>query len=186
MSDQTAKKERSPLFKMVRRGATKTFTFLGVPANSILVFFAFVLILLNVYPLLSLIVSSFQAVNGNSVPASDWDVLVWDIWERGPREFVAQGSFTGYYWWTVLFSSDLAVGNFWLPLARSLLVSTFACIFSILFGGIMAFLITRTNMPFKKFLTAIFIFPYIMPQWTLALFWKNFFINTTVTGGYIG
>jgi iron(III) transport system permease protein len=125
-------------------------------------------------------------VNGNSVPVSDWDILVWDIWEKGPREYVPEGSFTGYYWWSILFSSDLAVGNFWLPLARSLLVSTFACIFAILFGGVMAFLITRTNMPFKKFVTAIFIFPYIMPQWTLALFWKNFFVNTTVTGGYVG
>ncbi|MCR5078561.1 MAG: iron ABC transporter permease [Bacilli bacterium] len=181
MSAANAKKERSPIFKIVRRGATKTFTFLGVPANSILVFFAVILLMLNVYPLLSLILSSFTVAAPNSVPASDWDILVWDIWTYGERQYAEQGSFTGYYWWSVLFSGDLAVGNFWLPLARSLLVSTFACVFAILFGGIMAFLITRTNMPFKKFIGAIFIFPYIMPQWTLALFWKNFFITTDFT-----
>ena len=181
MSAATETKERSPFFKVVRRGATKTFTFLGVPANSILVFFAIALLLLNVYPLVSLIVSSFTVVANGSVPVSEWEVLVWDIWERGPREYVPAGSFTFYYWWSILFSSDLAVGNFWLPLGRSLLISTFACVFSILFGGVMAFLITRSNMPFKKLIGAIFIFPYIMPQWTLALFWKNFFITTDFT-----
>ncbi len=181
MPGASVKKERSPIFKIVRRGATKTFTFLGVPANSILVFFAFVLLLLNIYPLFTLVVSSFSVQAANSVPVSDWDVTVWNIWDLGEREYAALGSPTGYYWWTILVSSDLATGFFWLPLARSLLVSVFACIFSIVFGGIMAFLITRSNMPFKKFIGAIFIFPYIMPQWTLALFWKNFFITTNFT-----
>ena len=181
MPDASAKKERSPFFKIVRRGATKTFTFLGVPANSILVFFAAVLLLLNVYPLFTLITSSFTVQAANSVPVDQWDVTVWDIWAYGERQYAEQGSATGYYWWSVLFSSERAVGNFWLPLGNSLLVSVFACIFSILFGGVMAFLITRSNMPFKKLIGAIFIFPYIMPQWTLALFWKNFFITTNFT-----
>ena len=180
MSDASATKERSPFFKIVRRGATKTFTFLGVPANSILVFFAAILLLLNIYPLFSLVVQSFT-VQAANVPVSDWDILIWNEWDNGPREYAAVGSATGYYWWSILFSSELAVGNFWLPLGNSLLVSVFACVFSILFGGVMAFLITRTNMPFKKFIGAIFIFPYIMPQWTLALFWKNFFITTNFT-----
>lgn len=53
-------------------------------------------------------------------------------------------------------------------------------------GGLTAYLITRTDMPFKKFISAVFIFPYIMPQWTLALFWKNFFISTNCASGYVG
>ena len=181
MSAAVANKERSPFIKTVRRGATKTLTFFGVPANSILVMFAVVLLLLNVLPFLSLLISSFTVSAEGVVPVSDWGIDVWNIWEQGEREYVSAGSFTFYNWWSILFSSKLAVGNFWLPLARSLLVSVFACIFSILFGGVMAFLITRTNMPFKKFIGAIFIFPYIMPQWTLALFWKNFFITTDFT-----
>lgn len=181
MSDTCVSKQRSPFFKSVRRGKQKALTFLGVPANTILVFFAVVLLILNVLPFLSLLISSFTVSAVGVVPSSDWDITTWNVWEQGPREYVAQGSLTLYNWWTILFSSDLAVGNFWLPLARSLLVSVFACIFSILFGGLMAFMITRTNMPFKKFIGAIFIFPYIMPQWTLALFWKNFFITTEFT-----
>ena len=180
MSDATATK-KTPFLKIVKRGTTKTLTFLGVPANSILVIFAVALILLNVLPLLSLLISSLTVSAPGVVPVSDWDILIWNVWEKGERQYLPEGAFTFYNWWTILFSSDLAVGNFWLPLGRSLLVSVFACVFSILFGGIMAFMITRTNMPFKKFIGAIFIFPYIMPQWTLALFWKNFFITTEFT-----
>ena len=181
MSDPSAQKERAPFFKVVRRGATKTLTFLGVPAYSILVFFAVTLLFLNVVPLISLVISSLTVSAAGVVPVSDWALTDWDVWTKGPREYLAEGEFTWYNWWSILFSPDLAAGNFWIPLARSLLVSVFACIFAILFGGLMAFLITRTNMPFKKFIGAIFIFPYIMPQWTLALFWKNFFITTDFT-----
>ena len=45
---------------------------------------------------------------------------------------------------------------------------------------------TRTNLKFKKYLSSIFIFPYIMPQWTLAVMWQNLFNSNAVTGGNDG
>lgn len=54
--------------------------------------------------------------------------------------------------------------------------------FNSLYGGFFAFLITRTNMKFKKYLSSIFIFPYIMPQWTLAVVWQNMFNSNAVLG----
>ena len=56
------------------------------------------------------------------------------------------------------------------------------CVVSILFGGLFAFLITRTNLAWRKYLSSIFIFPYIMPQWTLAVVWQNLFNSNAVTG----
>ena len=38
------------------------------------------------------------------------------------------------------------------------------------------------NLRFKKYLSSIFIFPYIMPQWTLAVVWQNVFNSNLVTG----
>ena len=46
----------------------------------------------------------------------------------------------------------------------------------------MAFLVTRTNLAWKKYLSSIFIFPYIMPQWTLAVVWQHMFNSNAVTG----
>ncbi|MBQ2213852.1 MAG: iron ABC transporter permease, partial [Erysipelotrichaceae bacterium] len=72
--------------------------------------------------------------------------------------------------------------NLWTPLLNTTILALGACVFSILFGGIFAYLITRTNMAFKKYLSSIFIFPYIMPQWTLAVVWQNLFNSNAVTG----
>ena len=81
-----------------------------------------------------------------------------------------------------LFTSRLAKTNLWTPLLNTTILAMGACSFAILFGGIFAYLVTRTNMSFKKYLSSIFIFPYIMPQWTLAVVWQNLFNSNTVTG----
>ena len=81
-----------------------------------------------------------------------------------------------------LFTSRLAKTNLWTPLINTLLMSVGACVVSIIFGGIMAFLVTRTNLACRKYLSSIFIFPYIMPQWTLAVVWQNLFNSNAVTG----
>lgn len=85
-----------------------------------------------------------------------------------------------------LFTSNLAKTNLWSPLWNTLVLSLFSCVAAIVFGGLFAFLVTRTNMKCKKYLSSIFIFPYIMPQWTLALVWKNMFNSAAITGGKDG
>ena len=84
--------------------------------------------------------------------------------------------------YTDLFTSRLAKTNLWTPLINTTYLAIGSCSFAILFGGIFAYLVTRTNMAFKKYLSSIFIFPYIMPQWTLAVVWQNLFNSNQVTG----
>lgn len=81
-----------------------------------------------------------------------------------------------------LFTSGLAKTNLWKPLMNTTILAIGSCTFAILFGGVFAYLVTRTNMAFKKYLSSIFIFPYIMPQWTLAVVWQNLFNSNAVTG----
>ena len=81
-----------------------------------------------------------------------------------------------------LFTSKLAKTNLWTPLINTVWLAVGTCIVSILFGGIMAFLVTRTNLAWKQYLSSIFIFPYIMPQWTLAVVWQHMFNSNAVTG----
>ena len=81
-----------------------------------------------------------------------------------------------------LFTSKLAKTNLWNPLINTVWLAVGTCIVSILFGGIMAFLVTRTNLAWKSYLSSIFIFPYIMPQWTLAVVWQHMFNSNAVTG----
>ena len=81
-----------------------------------------------------------------------------------------------------LFTSKMAQKNLWEPLWNTVKLSVGSCIVSIIYGGIFAFLITRTNLAFWGYLSSIFIFPYIMPQWTLAVVWQNLFNSNAVTG----
>ena len=80
-----------------------------------------------------------------------------------------------------LFTIRMAKKNLWTPLLNTVYLAVGTCVVSILFGGIFAFLITRTNLAWRKYLSSIFIFPYIMPQWTLAVVWQNLFNSNAVT-----
>lgn len=88
--------------------------------------------------------------------------------------------------YTDLFTSRLFMTNLVKPLINTVFLAVLTCLISILFGGIFAFLVTRTNMKLKKYLSSIFIFPYIMPQWTLAVVWQNLFNSNAVVGASDG
>ncbi len=81
-----------------------------------------------------------------------------------------------------LFTGNVSKTNLWTPLLNTVILAVFSCVVAILYGGIFAFLVTRTNLSCKKYLSSIFIFPYIMPQWTLAMVWKNLFDSNLITG----
>ncbi len=91
------------------------------------------------------------------------------------------GDLTLYHWGKVLFSS-ISKKTFYEPLLNTILVALGTCFVSISFGGMVAWLVTRTNMRFKSAISTLFIFPYIMPSWTLAMAWLNFFKNSRVGG----
>ena len=158
-------KQKHTFSKWLNQGKT----WIGMPANSILVIFGILLLFLTIAPLIYVIIDTFT-VHMMEVP------LI-------PNSKI--GDFTIYHYKT-LFASSKSWHLFYKPLLNSLWTSALACVFAILFGGVVAYLITRTNLKFKKLISTVFIFPYIMPQWTLALFWKNLFMSTSCTGGYAG
>ncbi len=88
--------------------------------------------------------------------------------------------------WIDLFTGRLAKQNLWRPLSNSFFLAVLTCVISLLYGGIFAYMVTRTDMKYKKYLSTIFIFPYIMPQWTLAVVWQRLFNSNVVTGGSDG
>ena len=151
-----------------KKAMNRGLSFFGLPANSILVIFGILLLILTFVPLIYVVIDSLT-VHIMEAPALGLTV----------------GDFTFAHWEEV-FAGRNSLSYFRQPLGNSLFVSVLSCIFAVLFGGTVAYLVTRTNMPFKKFVSSVFIFPYIMPQWTLALFWKNFFVSTNCTGGYVG
>lgn len=150
----------------------KVKAFFSKPANIILVAFSILLVLLTLYPLCELLHHTFI------VHATDVTVL------PGTRK----GDLTIQSWKKLLCTSahKYSMINFYKPMLNSVILAALSAIFALIFGGSVAWLVTRSNLKAKKFISTVFIFPYIMPSWTLALFWLNMFKNPQVGTGSAG
>ena len=143
------------------------------PENIIAVFFALFLSAAVIYPLIKMVLSSMTVQSSYEARALKEEYGV----------SLKRGKLTLLYWPYLLFNkgtADYSANFFWTPLYRSMLMSLVACLLAVGAGGVMAFLVTRTNIPFKKFISTVFIFPYIIPSWSLAIFWTNFFKNSMI------
>ncbi len=142
----------------------KVKTFFMQPHNVILVIMGIICTITTVTPMIAIVEDTFKI-------------------HRGTIETYWSGKPTGYSLvsYIDLFTGELSKTNLWTPLFNTLIVAALSCVAAIVFGGLFAFLITRTNLKFKKYLSSIFIFPYIMPQWTLAMVWRNLFNSNAVT-----
>lgn len=140
-------------------------TYFSKPQNIILLLFGIILTFTTVAPIVA-IVKDTLTIHPGTIDAH------------------LTGKASGYTLinYVDLFTSRLAKTNLWKPLWNTLLLSVFTCVISIVYGGTFAFLVTRTNLKFRKYLSSIFIFPYIMPQWTLAVVWQNVFNSNAVMG----
>jgi iron(III) transport system permease protein len=94
------------------------------------------------------------------------------------------GSATSYYFWRV-FRSPVAKLLFWQPLVHTAVVAIGVTVLAVLLGGSMAWLLTRTNVAGRKWLSTALVVPYMLPSWTFALAWLALFKNDS-SGGQIG
>lgn len=94
------------------------------------------------------------------------------------------GELTTYYLGRV-FTSPISDRIFWKPLAHTAVVSIGAMAIALVVGGILAWLISRTNMWGRKWFATALIVPYMLPSWTMALAWIQVFKNRT-SGGSLG
>ncbi len=94
------------------------------------------------------------------------------------------GSFTLKYWKATLMSS-ISKSMFYKPLWNSLSISLSVSFLAILIGSILGWLVTRTDLPLKKFLSFILVVAYMVPSWCKALAWQVMFKNDRI-GGYPG
>ena len=140
-------------------------TFLSKPHNVILLLMGIVVTITTIAPIVAIVEDTFKI-------------------HPGTIDAHLTGQTAGYTLvnYIDLFTSTLVKTNLWTPLLNTIYLAVGTCLVSILFGGVFAFLVTRTNLAWRKYLSSIFIFPYIMPQWTLAVVWQNLFNSNAVTG----
>ena len=137
------------------------------PQHLISIIAIVVLVFLIAFPLWEIFTKSFQ-------------MQYRDAMRSGAHE----GSFTLQYWKTA-FSSNISNAMFYKPLVNSLLTSLSVSFLGIVIGGVLAWLVTRTDLPLKKFFSFILVVAYMVPSWSKALAWQIIFKNERI-GGYPG
>lgn len=91
------------------------------------------------------------------------------------------GAFTLYYLKRA-FTSPVAHDLFWTPLLNTLKVGFGAILISVVVGGLLAWLVARTDMFGRRWFATALIVPYMLPAWTFALAWTTLFKNRTIGG----
>ena len=94
------------------------------------------------------------------------------------------GAFT-FYHYSRVFIGRLAQALFYKPFLNSLMVGAGVTTLSMVIGSSLAWVLVRTDIPYKKFLNSVIVIPYMMPSWVMALAWLLIFKNTR-TGGSPG
>ena len=138
------------------------------PYNIIVLIAVVLLVYLIVLPLLDMIATTFELAQR-------------DIRAVGG---VKAGDFTLYYWQRLL-ASELSWTMLIKPLINSLVIGVCVSVCAILLGSILAWLMVRSDLPFKKFFSLAVIIPYMIPSWCKSQAWLSMF-KTARLGGAPG
>ena len=120
----------------------KVKTYFSKPYNVILLLMGIVLTVTTVAPIIAIVEDTFKI-------------------HPGTIDQHLTGMASGYTLvnYIDLFTSRMAKTNLWTPLLNTVWLAVGTCVVAILFGGLFAFLITRTNLAWRRYLSSIFIFP---------------------------
>ena len=94
------------------------------------------------------------------------------------------GDLTLYHWIRML-TGQIGKVMTYEPLVHSVTVALGATFLSLAIGGLMAWLVCRTDIPGRETIHMLAQVPYIMPSWTIAMAWLVLFKNQK-SGGTMG
>ncbi|WP_106745841.1 ABC transporter permease [Yoonia maritima] len=97
------------------------------------------------------------------------------------RTQTGTGAFTDYYL-TRAFSSRMSQIIFYRPLMNTLTIASVSTVLALVIGTGVAWLLVRTDLMGRAWLSIGLIIPFMLPAWTFALAWTTLFKNSTVGG----
>lgn len=132
----------------------------------------------NVIVLIAIVLLSYLIV----LPLLDMISTTFTLAQRDARVAGgATGEFTLYYWHRLL-SSEMTKQLLLQPLLNSLLIGVCVSVLAILIGSVLAWLMVRSDLPFKKFFSLAVIIPYMIPSWCKSQAWLTMFKTERIGG----
>jgi len=109
------------------------------------------------------------------------DSFVWQFADIRLSRHATPGELTLFHWKRV-FASALTKNTLLRPLYNSLAISLSVSACAMTIGAFLAWLVARTDLPLKKFITTVAVLPYVIPSYIHALAWLNLFKNDRIGG----
>lgn len=132
----------------------------------------------NVIVLIAIVLLSYLIV----LPLLDMISTTFTLAQRDARVAGGvTGEFTLYYWHRLL-ASEMTKQLLLQPLLNSLLIGVCVSILAILIGSVLAWLMVRSDLPFKKFFSLAVIIPYMIPSWCKSQAWLTMFKTQRIGG----
>lgn len=91
------------------------------------------------------------------------------------------GAWTSFHFKRMM-TGQLGKVTLWEPLLNSIVVALATTLLSVTVGGILAWLVVRTDMRFKNAIRKCALLPYMLPSWVNALAWIAVFKNERLGG----
>lgn len=132
----------------------------------------------NVIVLIAIVLLTYLIV----LPLLDMISTTFTLAQRDVRQSGGvAGAFTLYYWQRLL-ASNLTTKLLVQPLLNSLLIGFCVSVCAITIGSVLAWLMVRTDLPFKKFFSLAVIIPYMIPSWCKSQAWLTMFKTERIGG----
>ncbi len=134
----------------------------------------------NVIVLVAIVLLTYLIV----LPLWDMIATTFKLAQRDLRvagDGMVAGQFTFYYWKRLL-ASELTTRLLIKPLLNSLLIGFSVSVCAITIGSLLAWLMVRTDLPFKKFFSLAVIIPYMIPSWCKSQAWLTMFKTERIGG----
>jgi len=109
------------------------------------------------------------------------DSFIWQFADIRLSRSAHPGGFTLFHWKRV-FSSELTHNILARPLFNSLTTSVSVSVCAMFIGSVLAWLVSRTDLPLKKSIATVSVLPYVIPSYIHALAWIALFKNNRIGG----
>ena len=110
-----------------------------------------------------------------------WTTLTWQIGDERLSRAAQEGAFTFFHWQRV-FASKVTKAMLIAPLRHTFVTALGATLLALSIGSVLAWLVSRTDLPLRRFITSVVTIPYMLPSWVLALSWIIIFKNQRIGG----
>ncbi len=107
--------------------------------------------------------------------------FIWQPEDTRLARAAEPGRFT-FFHWNRVFSSVMSDAILWIPLRNTIVTGLGVSFLALSLGIFLAWLVARTDVPFRKLFAGAAVIPYMVPSYIHALSWITLFKNERIGG----